>query len=302
MSIWSLIIESCDKITGYIDTHKVKASFDTFGPYKAAGADELKPIVLQKLPINMLDRIIDLYQNCIKLHYTPKAWREMKVIFIPKVGKKDYALAKAYRLITLSNFTLKGLERIVQWFILENNITRPLKHQHAYTKGLSTETVLSNFVNDVESMVHRGKMSLAVSLDCSGAFDKIKFDSAKSAMRRLGIDENIILWYDSMLRNRRVTAYVQGCSMTIKPTQGSPQEGFLSPLVWNLIMDTLLSTFDNTEPVKVVGYADDILLYVSGTDHNTLGKLMQMALNRVEEWGVEMGLTFCPCEDHCGHV
>ena len=286
--------ESCDEIAGYIDTHKVKASFNSFGPYKAAGADELKPIVLQKLPINMLDRIVDLYRNCIKLHYTPKAWREMKVIFIPKVGKKDYALAKAYRPITLSNFTLKGLERIVQWFILENNITRPLKHQHAYTKGLSTETALSNFVNDVESMVHRGKMTLAVSLDCSGAFDKIKFDSAKNAMRRLGIDENIIIWYDSMLRNRRVTADVQGCSMTIKPTQGSPQGGVLSPLVWNLIMDTLLSTFDNTEPVKVVGYADDILLYVSGADHDTLGKLMQMALNRVEEWGVEMGLTFCP--------
>ena len=68
------------------------------------------------------------------------------MIFIPKVGKKDYALAKAYRPITLSNFLLKGLERLVQWYILEKNVTRPLKHQHAYTRGLSTETALSNFV------------------------------------------------------------------------------------------------------------------------------------------------------------
>ena len=35
--------ESCDEIARYIDIHKVKASFNSFGPYKAAGADELKP-------------------------------------------------------------------------------------------------------------------------------------------------------------------------------------------------------------------------------------------------------------------
>ena len=112
-------------------------------------------------------------------------------------------------------------------------------------------------------------------------------------MGRFDIEENIIEWYDSMLKSRRVTAEVQGCSMTIKPTQGSPQGGVLSPLVWNLIMDTLLSTFDGG-PVKVVGYADDILLYVSGSDHITMGKLMQVALDRVERWGMEKGVAFCP--------
>ena len=97
----------------------------------------------------------------------------MNVVFLPKEGKDDYSLAKAYRPITLSNFLLKGLERIVQWYILERNITRPLYAQHAYTVGRSTETALSDAVDIIESGIYRKKQVLAVSLDCSGAFDRM---------------------------------------------------------------------------------------------------------------------------------
>ena len=283
-----------DEVVKYIDTFKTKAAFDSFGPYKAAGADGLKPIVLQKLPVNVQDFVAAIYRRCISRGYTPKLWRQMKVVFIPKVGKGDYSLPKAYRPITLSNFLLKGLERIVQWYILERRITKPLKHQHAYTKGLSTETALSNFLTNVESMVHRGKKTLAVSLDCSGAFDKIRFDSAVEAMENYNFPNNIIRWYDGLLKNRRVTADVQGCSLTVTPTQGSPQGGILSPLVWNLIMDSLLCTFNDSDPVRVIGYADDILLYINGNDPATMKNLMQKTLKKVDEWGLAKGLTFSP--------
>ena len=78
----------------------------------------------------------------------------MKVVFIPKQGTSDYASTKAYRPITLSNFNLKALERVIQWYVLENIVSKPLPHQHAYTRGLSTETALTTFVNSVEKMVH----------------------------------------------------------------------------------------------------------------------------------------------------
>ena len=286
--------EDVDEVVEYIDANKVKAAYDSFGPYKAAGADGFKPIVLQKLPEKVQQFIADMYRKVISKGQTPLAWKKMTVVFIPKVGKGDYSQPKAYRPITLSNFVLKGLERIVQWYVLEKNITRPLAYQHAYTKGLSTETALSNFLNNVESMVHRGRSTLAVSLDCSGAFDRIKFEPAALAMKRFEIPNNIIRWYDGVLKTRRVTANVQGCSLTITPTQGSPQGGVLSPLVWNLIMDTLLSTFNKNDPVKVLGYADDLLLYVNGTDPNTMKQLMQKALSKVQVWGQEKGLYFNP--------
>ena len=95
----------------------------------------------------------------------------MKVVFIPKLGKDDYSVPKDYRPITLSNFLLKEIKRIINWFLSERVISLPLPNQHTYTRGLGTETALSTFADLVESAFYRGKKSLVVSLDCSGVFD-----------------------------------------------------------------------------------------------------------------------------------
>ncbi len=59
-------------------------------------------------------------------------------------------------------------------------------------------------------------------------------------------------------------------------------------------MNTLLSSFKRTDPVRVVGYADDVLLYVCGSDAPTMGNLMEAALERVTTWGAANGLVFNP--------
>ncbi len=96
-----------------------------------------------------------------------------------------------------------------------------------------------------------------------------------------------------MLTSRLVSADLQGAHNTIIPTMGSPQGGILSPLVWNLVMNSLLSTFPE-EGVKAIGYADDVILIVNGDDPSTMASLMERALWRVCEWGSHHGLTFNP--------
>ncbi len=70
--------------------------------------------------------------------------------------------------------------------------------------------------------------------------------------------------------------------------RGSTQGGVLSPLVWNLILNTLLSSFKRTDVVKVVGNSDNILLYVFGSDEVS----MEAALERVTTFGAVNGLVF----------
>ena len=84
----------------------------------------------------------------------------------------------------------------------------------------------------------------------------------------------------------------------IKPTRGSPQGGVLSPLVWNLIMDKLLTDL-SASPVRAIGYADDILLLINGVDGGSMRDLMQAALNTVLRWGKTNGLTFNPAKTQC---
>ncbi len=71
---------------------------------KATGLDELRPIVLQMSSIGFIRYLTNIYKQVLTTGYTPTKWREMGVIFIPKVGKSDYGLAKSYRPITLSSF------------------------------------------------------------------------------------------------------------------------------------------------------------------------------------------------------
>ncbi len=239
--------ERCERSEGlesfllYLTTNKVWAAIKSFGPKKAPGPDEWPPLVLQSLPEEAVEYLTEVYKKSCEQCEIPREWREMRVVFIPKVGKECYTSPKSYRPITLSNFVLKVLERIIQWYLTDRVVCLPLYGQHAYTAGRSTESALSEVVNIMEKMVYNGKSVLAVSLDCSGAFDNINFESARIALREKGVCEELVAWYDKVLRTRIITAELQGEKRCLQPTKGSPQGGVLSPLVWILIMDSLLS-------------------------------------------------------------
>ena len=84
-----------------------------FKAKKIPGPDKLKPIIFEYLPQNTLDIISFIYKACLELHYTPRPWKESNVVFIPKQGKTSYQEAKSFRPISLSNYLLKGLEKLL---------------------------------------------------------------------------------------------------------------------------------------------------------------------------------------------
>jgi hypothetical protein len=73
--------------------------------------------------------------------------------------------------------------------------------------------------------------------------------------------------------------------------KGCPQGGVLSPLVWNTNFDPILEKL-NVKPVKVIGFADDACLLISGHDHICMVNLIQPYINKIIEWGTKSGLKF----------
>ena len=67
--------------------------------------------------------------------------------YIPKPDKDDYCIPKALRPITLADFILKGLEKLVKWHTEDIGIGTNLENQHAFTKGRSCDTALSSVVD-----------------------------------------------------------------------------------------------------------------------------------------------------------
>ena len=64
-----------------------------------------------------------------------------------------------------------------------------------------------------------------VSLDCSGAFDNLTFESSARALTEARVPPVLKRWYQSLLANRVVHSEVNEDKKTIFPTRGSPQGG-----------------------------------------------------------------------------
>ena len=274
---------------------RVTEAIRTFQPNKAPGPDGLKPLILQQLGRVIANRVARLFTAMITLGYTPEIWRLAKVIFIPKSGKDDYQDARAFRPISLTSFFLKALERIIYWHLEEGLLREfPLhRNQHAFRKGHSTETAVTDLLDEVESVVLRGKQALGVFLDIKGAFDNVTPDLVVKELKARGVGYHLGEWLAAYLRGRSATAELHGSSYQCKLVYGTPQGGVLSPLLWNLAFDGLLRKFDRG-PVRAIGYADDAALLIKGIDLPTMSSIMQEALQTAEKWSKRAHLSFSP--------
>ncbi|CAH2100524.1 unnamed protein product [Euphydryas editha] len=79
---------------------------------KAPGKDEITNAMLTKLPKNFIQAITMLYNGILQTGHFPEAWKQGKVIVIPKSGK-DKRLPSSYRPITLLSHVAKLFERLL---------------------------------------------------------------------------------------------------------------------------------------------------------------------------------------------
>ena len=95
-----------------------------------------------------------IYKLSILLNFTPNRWKDGKIIFIPKPGKPRYDIAKSWRPITLTNYLLKGLERLCGWKMDEALTRYPVHtYQHGFRTDRNTETAISGVVDYIEEHI-----------------------------------------------------------------------------------------------------------------------------------------------------
>ena len=285
-----------DLHSSFITKERVEAAIKAFSPYKAAGPDGISPILIQKGVEFLVDPLTALYKSCIGIGYVPKQWQRAKVVFLPKPGKDDYSDAKSYRPISLTNFLLKALERLVLWHLQEVPLVQfPLhRSQYAYKVGVSTEDALHNLVMRLEKAVYNRQTAIAVFLDIEGAFNNAQTTSMVQGLRRHGTRESITRWISFMLTHRVAETSMLGVHSKKEVTRGCPQGGILSPLLWNLIVDDLLEVTQGVVAIHGQAFADDVVACSSGPVPEVVGGTLQRALNRLNEWSTNHHLRFCP--------
>ena len=264
---------------------KILWAVNSFSPYKAAGEDKIFPALLQKSADILEDRLQILFRNSLRMSYIPKCWRGTHVVFIPKVGKPNYEVAKAYRPISLMSFLLKTLEKLIDKHVrlYDLKVNKLNSKQFAYQEGKGTETALHDIITTIEKSLKKREIALGVFIDIEGAFDSTAFSTIEKAARDKGVSDIAIRWTKSMLANRIVKARTDESRISIKPVKGCPQGGCLSPLLWCLVADSLIYELES-KGCHVTAYADDFALVSQGKTAEKACVEMNKYMKIVENW------------------
>ena len=278
-----------------ISPERIRWAINSFEPYKSPGSDGICPAMLQQGSDLLISKLCLILRASLALGHIPKIWRLTKVVFIPKHGRPNYSVAKAFRPISLMSFILKTLEKLLDRHIRDDVMAdRPFhQDQHAYRSGRSTESALHQLVSRVENTIKNREVLLGAFLDIEGAFDNTSFTAITRATRNIGLDETCCRWIDSMLKSRVIFSDLLGETLAARVAGGCPQGGVLSPLLWNLVMDGLLRELSQ-RGFSALGYADDLVIMTQGKFNTTVRDCMQSALRLVETWVRQEGLNISP--------
>lgn len=278
-----------------INVNKIKWAINSFKPYKSPGPDNIYPVMLQKGPEILNNKICNILRSSLALGHIPRAWRLIRVVFIPKPGKNGQDRAKSLRPISLMSFMLKTLEKLLDRHIRDDVlINRPLhRDQYAYKAGSSTETALHVLVEKAEYAIASKEVLMCTFMDIEGAFNNTSIESIIKASREKGIDATSCRWIDCMLRNRIIYTSIMGEDTVARVGGGCPQGGVLSPLLWSLVVDELLWTLEK-HGHRTLGYADDLVILAQGKHNSTVRERMQSALNVTTKWIRKEGLSANP--------
>jgi ribonuclease HI len=288
--------ENIELVNTIVTDDRISWAINSFKPFKSPGGDGIFPALLQRGKEILLPHLSKLFKASLTLSYIPESWSKVNVCFIPKPGKPSYLNPKAYRPISLMSFVLKTLEKLIEKHIRETILeTRPLHaNQFAYQVGKSTDLALHCLVSKMEKTIHNKEYALEAFLDIEGAFDNTSFGVIERSLENFNLNPLLIRWIQNMLDGRRVRAETSGESIEVKPTQGTPQGGCLSALLWSIVIDGLLTNLNNLGGTFAIGYADDIVIYITGKFTGTVADIMQKALMAAQSWCHQNKLSINP--------
>ena len=134
-------------------------------PSKAPGPDNITPRILKELQDDIAPILTEIFDHSYQTGEIPSIWRTANICPIFKKGKKFEAVN--YRPVSLTCISCKIMEHIITSHIMNhadaNNIMYPL--QHGFRRGLSCETQLIEFIDDVTINMDKGKQTHCLIMD-----------------------------------------------------------------------------------------------------------------------------------------
>merc|ERR1711923_504829 len=139
-----------DRRANVITMQKLKKSIADFASLKGCGTDGIPPILFKRLGPKALDRLLRIFKASFVMGLHSEQWLNIRVIFIPKPGKENYFVPRAFRPISLMQFMMKIMEKLLMYVIREETGFELHENQHGFVDNKSCDSNLTAWVNTIE--------------------------------------------------------------------------------------------------------------------------------------------------------
>ena len=260
---------------------------------KACGPDEIHPLLLKELAVQLAPVLSLLFRESLRLGEVPSVWRSATVSPIFKKGATH--LPVNYRPVSLTCIVCKIMESLVREAIIKHCEENGLlsNRQFGFIGGRSTTLQLLNYVDYCAEVAAGREVTDAVYLDFAKAFDTVPHRRLLSKLQAYGISSNVYNWVQAFLVGRVQRVSVNGSlSEEDQVISGIPQGSVLGPLLFVIFINDLPDKLT----CQSLMFADDTKVYSRVTNQED-AQLLQQDLNQLEQWSEEWLLKFHP--DKC---
>jgi len=285
--------EPTNQLHSPVSSQEVKGIIRRLKRSKAPGIDAIGNQAFKRLPENVVELVVNIFNGIYKLAYFPRAWKQAKVIMIPKPGKQ-LTRASSYRPISLLNGLSKVFERTLQGrlndHIVDNDIV--INEQFGFRSQHSTTQQVLRLTEFVTRGFNERRHSGAIFIDIEKAFDKVWHTGLYYKLFYYKLPDCYIRLVRSYLTDRSFIVSCEDVSSTPRPIRaGVPQGSVIGP--------TLFSVYVNDIPREgnLAMYADDTAIFTQSWQLNHVAMRLQAQLQDLEDyysmWRIKVNVQKC---------
>ena len=245
----------------------------------------------------MFQVLLNVYNQVWESGNFPPSWREALVVPIPKPGK-DTTKPENYRPIALTSCLCKTLERMVNSRLVHYLETTDAfaDEQCGFRKGRSTTDHLVRFETFIREAFAQKKHVVAIFFDLEKAYDTTWKRGILNKLHELGVKGRLAHFLEGFLESRVFKVRAGATySDTYEQEMGVPQGSILSPTLFNVQINDIAKVAK--EALRGVNsgcslFVDDFAICVSSKRPQTAERMLQLCVNKVQEWVTKNGFKF----------
>lgn len=260
----------------------------------AFGLDGIPYLLLKKLSSISLEKFLSLLNLLWDNNYIPHEWKVDCLVPILKPNKPELC-PDSYRPIALTSCIGKIFEQLIkqrlEFYVEKNHILPP--NQFGFRRNRSARESICQLQLDIHNTLKTNSHMVAVFFDIASAFNSVNLDILCSELLVTGIPVKVVNWIKTFLSDREVfvkyNRHLYGPRFSSK---GVCQGGILSPLIFILYIRRLNLILGSN--VKNLQFADDLVVYASGSNLSHIVKIVNDALAKLNEYFSYLNLDVNP--------